>query len=106
MWDKRAYFKNYYLKHSEEMIERSKAWNEEHLGRNSKYYISEGADLQDRIKELEKENESLENVKNIYIGDLLKAKEIIRMVIDSYNHKERFSFEKDLIKAEQFLKED
>lgn len=34
-----------------------------------------------------------------------KAKEIIKMVIDSYNQKERFSFEKDLIKAEQFLKE-
>ena len=36
---------------------------------------------------------------------LEQAKEIIRMVIDSYNHKERFSFEKDLAKAEQFLKE-
>ena len=34
---------------------------------------------------------------------LTKAKEIIRMVIDSYKHKERFSFEKDLKKAEQFL---
>ena len=40
MWDKRAYFKNYYLKHREEMIERSKAWNEEHPGRNQKYYIN------------------------------------------------------------------
>ena len=37
---------------------------------------------------------------------LTKAKEIIRMLVDSYNHKERFSFEKDLAKAEQFLKED
>lgn len=36
---------------------------------------------------------------------LEQAKRIIRMVIDSYNHKERFSFEKDLAKAEQFLKE-
>lgn len=34
---------------------------------------------------------------------LEQAKGIIRMVIDSYNHKERFSFEKDLAKAEQFL---
>ena len=37
---------------------------------------------------------------------LTKAKELLRMVIDSYFHKERFSFEKDLIKAEQFLKEE
>lgn len=34
---------------------------------------------------------------------LTKVKELLRMVIDSYYHKERFSFEKDLIKAEQFL---
>lgn len=36
---------------------------------------------------------------------LQQAKEIIKMVINSYNHEERFSFEKDLAKAEQFLKE-
>lgn len=36
---------------------------------------------------------------------LEQSKEILRMVIDSYNHKERFSFEKDLATAEQFLKE-
>jgi len=36
-------------------------------------------------------------------SQLTKAKELLRMVIDSYFHKERFSFEKDLIKAEQFL---
>lgn len=32
--------------------------------------------------------------------------ELLRMLVDSYNHKERFSFEKDLRKAEQFLKEE
>ena len=37
------------------------------------------------------------------VDQLTKAKELLRMVIDSYNHKERFSFEKDLMKAEQFL---
>lgn len=36
---------------------------------------------------------------------LEQAKEIIRMVIDSYYHEERFQFERDLAKAEQFLKE-
>ena len=39
-------------------------------------------------------------------SQLTKAKELLRMVIDSYFHKERFSFEKDLRKAEQFLKEE
>ena len=42
---------------------------------------------------------------NCLKSQLEQAKEIIRMVIDSYNHKERFSFEKDLVKAEQFLKD-
>lgn len=34
---------------------------------------------------------------------LKQTKEMLKMIIDSYNHKERFSFEKDLTKAEQFL---
>ena len=34
--------------------------------------------------ELKKENESLRNVKNIYIGDLLKAKEIIKKLRGLY----------------------
>ena len=32
----------------------------------------------ERIEELKRENESLENIKNIYIGDLLKTKSIIK----------------------------
>lgn len=39
------------------------------------------------------------------VKELAKAKDFLRMIIDSHNHKERFSFEKDLMKAEQFLKE-
>ena len=50
MWDKRAYFKNYYLKHREEMIERSKAWNEEHPGRNQRYYINKKLKLIRKVK--------------------------------------------------------
>jgi exonuclease VII small subunit len=71
------------------------------------------------LSELEKENAELKNqleMGNKVYNDnldyshhieesLTKAKETIRMVIDSYKHKERFSFEKDLIKAEQFLQE-
>ena len=71
------------------------------------------------IERLEKKNaelkEQLEMSNKVYNDNLdysyhieeqfTKAKEIIRMVIDSYNHKERFSFEKDLRKAETFLKE-
>ena len=33
----------------------------------------------------------------------MTVKELLRMVIDSYTHKERFTFEKDLMRAEQFL---
>lgn len=61
------------------------------------------AEAYEKIADLEKENESLENIKNIYIGDLLKTKEMLKMVINSYNYKEKFSFEKDLAKAESFL---
>ena len=46
---------------------------------------------------------NLEHKLSWYDDQLTKAKELLRMVIDSYNHKERFSFEKDLMKAEQFL---
>jgi septal ring factor EnvC (AmiA/AmiB activator) len=70
-----------------------------------------------QLAEFEKENAELKNQlemgnkvynDNLYYShhieeSLTQAKETIRMVIDSYKHKERFSFEKDLIKAEQFL---
>ena len=79
-----------------------------------------------RIAKLEKENAELKKESDFYHREkgeyksaflqevrktiklnkqLTKTKELLRMVIDSYNHKERFSFEKDLMKAEQFLKE-
>lgn len=58
----------------------------------------------------QKENESLENVKNIYIGDLLKAKEHIENLLyyvkqctcERSNYAE---IEKDIKEAEQFLQE-
>jgi hypothetical protein len=67
-----------------------------------------------KAKELEKENAELNKKLSKAEADydkmfwnkneiISKTKEIIRMVVDSYKHKERFSFEKDLIKAEQFL---
>ena len=76
-------------------------------------------DLEARNKELQEENELLkkgheinfknwQEQKNIAMktsAELYEAKKTIRMVIDSYNHEERFSFEKDLAKAEAFLKE-
>jgi hypothetical protein len=79
-------------------------------------YIKE---LKEENTELEKENAELNDKLIVWVetakirltnwqkldNELRKAKETIRMIIDSYNHKERFSFEKDLIKAEQFLKE-
>jgi DNA repair exonuclease SbcCD ATPase subunit len=57
--------------------------------------------------ELEKENESLTNIKNIYIRDLLKAKEIIRdflsVVIDYIDKEDKnYSF---IAEAEQFISE-
>lgn len=54
--------------------------------------------------ELEKENESLTNVKNIYIGDLLKAKKIIKDLLGSENTScEEEMFFEIRQKAEQFL---
>jgi len=53
------------------------------------------ADLKEEINEiafargeLEQENESLENVKNIYIGDLIKARKIIKdyMIVATGDH--------------------
>ena len=53
------------------------------------------ADLKEEIDniafargELERENKSLENIKNIYIGDLLEAKEIIKdyMIVATSDH--------------------
>ena len=68
------------------------------------------------IAELEKENESLENVKNIYIGDLLKAKKIIKdyMIVVIGDHTECCGVPEENRsinvlelneQAEQFLKE-
>jgi hypothetical protein len=60
----------------------------------------ENAELNKKLSKAEEEYDKMFWNKNEIIS---KAKETIRMVIDSYKHKERFSFEKDLIKAEQFL---
>ena len=62
-----------------------------------------------KIAELEKENESLENVKNIYIGDLLKAKKYIRELARAVEHSYSvLNWQRPPIKieAENFLKED
>ena len=68
--------------------------------------------LTDRVNELEKENESLESIKNFQIGDLLKAKEIIREYSNlknfpcaSGNSINMFMYENINKKAEAFLKE-
>lgn len=85
-------------------------------------YLAGAKPREKRIEELEKENAELKKFRqdcvkltedNVVMArqraetskQLTKAKELLRMVIDSYNHKERFSFEKDLIKVEQFVKE-
>lgn len=62
--------------------------------------------LTDKVNELEKENKSLESIKNICVGDLLKAKEIIKEFI-SLLHKPRTALGVDDLeaKAEAFLKE-
>jgi hypothetical protein len=62
----------------------------------------ENAELNKKLSKAEEEYDKMFWNKNEIIS---KAKETIRMVVDSYHNKERFSFEKDLIKAEQFLKE-
>ena len=78
------------------------------------YYEKQIADLEKKVGKLQKVNcEGLAEL-NHYNGELIievakkdkqieQAKEMLRMIIHSYNHKERFSFEKDLAKAAQFL---
>ena len=63
----------------------------------------ENAELNKKLSKAEADYDKMFWNKNEIIS---KAKELLRMVIDSYFHKERFSFEKDLRKAEQFLKEE
>ena len=63
----------------------------------------ENAELKEQIEELEKRLEMSNKVYNDNLDYSHHIEELLRMLIDSYNHKERFSFEKDLIKAEQFL---
>jgi predicted RNase H-like nuclease (RuvC/YqgF family) len=65
-------------------------------------FEKENAELNKKLSKAEEEYDKMFWNKNEIIS---KAKETIRMLVDSYNHKERFSFEKDLIKAEQFLQE-
>lgn len=95
-------------------------WNDiflEDCADYDKKIAEEYTTLQEHIERLEKENTELK-AKNKWYSEqvcnkecaevwkqLTKAKEFLRMVIDSYHHEERFSFEKDLMKAEQFLKE-
>lgn len=72
------------------------------------YNFNKSIEWKEKHRELKKENESLENVKNIYIGDLLKAKEIIKeymrfepMIGTCSFYSEEY--EKTKIKAEQFI---
>lgn len=55
-------------------------------------------------KQLREENESLESIKNIYIGDLLKAKRIINKLSTCFSSYSSNIFEEELLKeAEQFI---
>jgi hypothetical protein len=96
-----------------EQVERLKKENTELRERNQKLLEScdETQELLDKQieatyklveenAELKKENESLTNVKNIYIGDLLKAKEILKKFLDAKSIEETCVAESE---AEQFL---
>lgn len=61
-------------------------------------------DIVNDVERLEKENESLTNIKNIYVGDLLKAKELLKWALHSDPEHDE-DFEKKWEEAEQFLKE-
>ena len=70
------------------------------------------ADLKEEIDEivfargeLEQENESLENIKNIYIGDLLKAKELLLELYDCIPASMVDSCKETLQKVALFFKE-
>ena len=54
--------------------------------------------------QLQEENKSLTNIKNIYIGDLLKAKDLLKWALHSDPEHEE-DFEKKWSEAEQFLSE-
>lgn len=58
--------------------------------------------LTDRVNELEKENKSLESIKNIYIGDLLKAKELLKWALHSDPEHDE-DFEQKWQEAEAFI---
>ena len=67
--------------------------------------------LTDRLNELEKENESLASIKNFQIGDLLKAKEIIKSLIGTVRELNNPNVQLTdvngyLAEAEQFLGEE
>lgn len=68
-----------------------------------KQYFSDSLDKQiEATLKLQQENESLTSIKNIYIGDLLKAKEIIKGLlsfVDSLGNYSGGIFDK----AEQFI---
>lgn len=55
--------------------------------------------------QLQEENKSLTNIKNIYIGDLLKAKELLKDITSSYGSTEvsEAQLYLKIKKAEQFL---
>jgi hypothetical protein len=57
--------------------------------------------------QLQEENKSLTNIKNIYIGDLLKAKELLKDITSSYGSTEVSEAQLycKIKKAEMFLKE-
>lgn len=57
------------------------------------------------IKELQADAERLAKGNNYLTEQLEQAKIMLKDVISSYNHDERFTFEKVLKRAEQFIKE-
>lgn len=57
------------------------------------------------IKELQQENESLENIKNIQIGDLLKAKELLKRYVPYRQITDSKAFKDLADETEQFISE-
>ena len=67
---------------------------------------NENAELKARVDKQDSDILFLKHLTENLRDHLTRAKDMVRMVIYSYNHEERFTFEKDFIKAEQVLKDD
>lgn len=63
-------------------------------------------ELEEEVAELKRENESLENIKNIYIGKSLKAKKLIKKLLDEFKHLDVLCNYQLRTESEEFLKED